>query len=414
MNRKKTFFFLFLLLLANAFIFVNKDKCVYKKQISYATLYSVVTDITVKEMVSINDSVLECQLKNTFRKPVKWNIAINDTKVDSFTAESPQIKLVKGINTYTVYSPRYTDTLFARIEFVPAHRNNRMENAASITVYRSNFGNTSFEDIESDKDIFEGIDDKQQKEIQQLLTDSIGIFNNMSAALKVEKICIFLHKKIGASVGTPNESTLKLNAFDQYKTATAGAKIWCGIYARIFNLFVASTGIKCRAVEIFSNYKNVNGSVHVCNEYFLPELKQWVAADIMFNNIRYLNAAGKWLNVVEMKNTDIKDSTIKIVSASGDSTLSLPFTKKEDAFYDLYGRDKDLLYIYKTTQKEFSGNIIKRARNYIFPNYWYQFYSDTSIVDNRNFYIKSLLMCLLIIFSMAVFIGLLFSAFIKK
>jgi hypothetical protein len=414
MNRKRYLGFFILLLVANTIIFANKDKFVYKKQISYSTLYPVVSDIPIEEIIKLNDSVLQFKPTKIFQKPVQWHIAINGVLVDSIIAASPQVKLANGLNSYAVYASCFDDTLMASIEHLPARKNKGIYKAAFTGIYSTNFGSTSYGEIESDKNIFDHIDDKQRNEIKKILTDSVGILKSMPVSLQVEKIFVYLHKKMASSFGTPSVATIMLNSFDQYKAAVSGEKIWCGIIARIFNLFVASAGVKCRAVEIFSSYKNIRGSNHVCNEYYVPERNQWVAADIMYNNIRYMNASGKWLNLVEMKNVDHDDSTVKILAALGDSTCIQSFTSRQKAFYDLYGKEKDLLYIYKTTQVDFSGSILKRVKNYIFPEYWYQFYSDSSIVDNRNFYIKSLLICLLLFFGTMTFIGMIIKTFIKK
>ncbi len=217
----------------------------------------------------------------------------------------------------------------------------------------------------------------------------------MKPAEKVLHICRFLHSRIYASAGSPTDSTLSLSSLQQYYAACKGEKIWCGIYAGIFNLFATEAGVKCRDIELINSIYGIQGSAHVMNEYFDTEKNIWRMVDVMFNATSVYSANGSPLNIVQVNHLQPNDSSVMIAKIAGDSLIQEPFSKMPKGFLALYGVENDL-FIYDSNVKQATG-MLARLKNYLYPSKQYIFYSDSRIADNRNFYLKQFAALLLLL-----------------
>ena len=376
----------------NTFIFFNRSDYVFKKQLTYIELYPTVSSLALKNIDKINDSSIKFNLLNPLKSPVKWYVLVNGIK-DSQVLVNPILKLENYTNTYTILSPAYTDSLILRIEYLETKNGSN----SFIGKYRSNEGLLSLLEIKGQDDIFKRITDKQQQKILNILQDSIHISKTLPTNKKIELIFVYLHKKLFTQRGTPDSSTLNLNAFEQYEAAIKGKKIWCGIYTNILNLFGTQANVKCRFLEIKNNFGNIQGSTHEVSEYFCPEKKQWIAVDLMFNILETTNANGHILNTVEVKNVHSNDSSVKVLQVKESDLVQNKYCDLELPFFDFYGMDKDI-YLYNTSAEKFNGGIEKKIRNYTSRNVWYGCYSDINLIDNFNFYIKIVFLLLFFVF----------------
>ncbi len=399
------------LLILNIFIFVNRDNFGYTNAVAYNQLYPNFTKLPVKEIELINDSTVQYNLLNPQDTEQVFITEIDGLITSKTKQSNPTLALIQGLHTYYTYNNNIAETLFTRIEFIP--KVNKYYQQPFFGIYKTTASSVSLEDVESDKEIFKNISADEIAILHKLNTDSVGIATTDNEQTIIAKICTFLHKKIFKARGIPTDSVLQLNPYQQYVAATKGFKIWCGNYANIFNVFLKLNNIDCRSVFINGNHQKLNGSAHVCNEYFLKDKKQWVAADIMFNNINYSNANGEFLNVVQIKNSLQNDSTILCTICVDSSIKKIPLTVQEQTFFDYYGRDKNLLYVYNNTDVHYNGSWLKRICNYALPVSRYVTYSDNEIANNRNFYIKQILFFMLVIFSVAMVLLFLKNKFIQ-
>lgn len=365
----------------------------YKKQFGYFDLYPKVSSVALKNTEKLNDSTLLLKLLEPLLNPVKWYTFVSNKK-DSQIVVSPILNLVADTNSYKLFSPAYKDTIELRIEYIPSLNGS----PSFIGKYKSNEATLTENQISSQDYFFENITSAQNKEVIKILKDSIRLDENFTTEKKVEKIFAYLHKKLFAKRGTPDANTSALNTFKQYEAAAYGnKKIWCGIYAQIFSLFCNNANIKSRFLEIKNDFGNIQGSNHEVSEYFSTEKKQWIAVDLMLNMLQTKNANGDILNTVQVKNTCEKDSTIKVLQVKNDSLIYTNFNNLELAFYDYYGKEKDV-YFYTTSAEIYNKNAVAKLKNNIFKNYWFVVYSDVRTVSNLNFYKKILVLTLLFLF----------------
>ena len=147
------------------------------------------------------------------------------------------------------------------------------------------------------------------------------------------------------------------------------------------------------------------------NEYFDPATKTWRAIDVMYNGAGFFSANGDPMNVVQVMRTSAGDSATQVKQAVADSFSTIAFNGMPTEFHDLYGIGKDL-FIHNSSVTEPTG-FFGRAIKYFSASKLFSYYSETKIVDNKNFYIKQFLTFLLFI-SGFVTILLLFIKRIKK
>lgn len=380
---------------ANVYIFRDRDAYAYRNQISYGQLYPAVSVNPVKDVAFVNEGTVRISLRDSLKSAAKWLIAADGSLFDSAAASNPFLTLKSGLHSYQIYSAAYPDTLSCRIEYVPPEKKANASIPAFSVMYRNNFAAVAADEIHGYKNLRDSITKDEAAALGALINDTIGIRKEMPDDEKAYRLCRHFYKTIYASAGLPDDSTSALTTFKQYRAALAGKKIWCGIYARIFNLFGTQAGLITRAIELKSTFYGHRGSSHIMNEYFSHERRQWVAVDVMYNNIRYTGTDGRLLNVVQVKNTGSSDTGVKIVHASGDSEIVRAFAEMPPVFFDLYGREKDY-YLYDSNTEEKSG-AFSRLVKYVSPSKQYIYYSDVAVADNRKFAVKQILFYLMLV-----------------
>lgn len=395
------------------YIFFNRDDFAFIKQSAYARLYPVTGDPSVINFVADNDSTLRIVLNNSTAKPVSWEIYTDGGLPESLRAPEPVFHLREGIHSYRIFTKSLPDTIKIKAEYVSKNHLREKYSAlvSGITIYKAELpvesvelNNTGWFNNEIPVTAVEA------GAIQAMLKDSMGINTNENTVEKIKKIGQYLGYTLSGTCGIPSDSVNGLSVFQQYKAALQGHKIWCGNYAGIFNLFARSAHIQSRSIEISRNYGTIPGNRHIFNEYYIPEQRKWAATDLTFNNVSYIDASGRLLNAVEVKNVNPADSSVKVFRSDVKGALFLkPFSTLEKDFFEFQGRDKDLRF-YKTVYTNKLYSFKQKLERYVTKDSWYEIYSDTVIIDNFYFYLKILFLIietvlLVLLFALLVFKG---------
>ncbi len=418
MKRFKLQFYLLIFFTAvNCYIYLNRNDYVFEKQSSYLDLYTKKMKPSVNRLEKANDSTLVIKLNAPPRQPLNWFVKADGKETVKLYQTEPSVTLKQGVYTYTIFSDSLPDTLSIKAEYFP---NNYFNNAGNkqqggIVIYKST---PPYPDgIENDEKWNKNkisISREDEAVLQVILKDSIQIKQGDSTIEKIKKLGRYLGGRIGRSRGLPTDSIVALPVFQQYKAALAGDHIWCGIYAQIFDLFANAAQIKSRYIEIKRSYGSVSSGVHVFNEYFIPEQKAWAAIDIMFNNLAYIDGAGKYLNGVEVKNTDPANSSVSVLQGSVTDTLAaLPFNQMEPAFFDFYAHDKNLYFYYASDSSQVYS-FKEKLKRYFIEESWYEVYSDNNLINNRPFYIKQLFIFIEILLLLILFLSMVIELIYKK
>ncbi len=405
-NHKLLLILLAIISCCNAYIFFNRDDFAFIKQSSYAGLYPVTGNPSVINFVAENDSTLRIVLNNIKAKSLKWKICTDEGLPVLLSAAEPVFQLREGVHSYRIFTNELPDTIRIKAQYISKKQLNEKYSVliSGITIYKADLPVESEELYNSrwlNNEI--PVTAVEAGAIQIILKDSMGINNNENTFEKIKKIGQYLGYSLSGTCGFPSDSVNGLPVFQQYKAAVKGSKIWCGNYAGIFNLFARSANIRTRSIQIGRTYGTMTSNGHIFNEYYIPEQKKWAAADITFNNVSYIDASGRLLNAVEVKNLDPADSSVKVFRSDLKGSLFLkPFSTLEEDFYGIFGVDKNL-WFYKTVYTNKVYSFTQKLKRYVTKDSWYEIYSDSMIVDNFNFYIKLLFL--------VIEIGLLFLLF---
>jgi len=402
-------FILLLITCANVYVFLNRDGFTYVKQSTYTELYPLTGDPEVCELKTVNDSSIRIITANPSDKMTNWKIITDSLAPITQNASSPEFILQKGIHEYAIFTKEFPDTIRIKAEYVVKDSNTENDKARKpgITIYKADMpviGQAANTDRWNDNEI--PVSATEKDSIKKILEDSIGIRETETTVEKIKKIGAFLGYRLLNGGGLPPKGVRALSIFGQYRAVCSGQKIWCGNYALVFNLFARAANIRSRDISISRFYGGVEGNLHVFNEYYIPEQRSWAAIDLMFNNIGYVNAAGKLLNAVEVKNADPADSSIKVLQAiAKDSLVTKPFSSLGSDLFEFFGRDKNLTF-YNSVYKGNSNSFKEKMSRYFTQCSSTEMYSDSIANDNLKFHIKQLLLLLEMIVLLW-FIGLL-------
>ena len=408
---RKFFFFLFVCVTAaNIYIYLNRNEFTFIKQSTGNEIYPDYSTLTVNKFIIINDSTLDVVTNDATDKPITWTINKNGRAYATYTGINPRLVLEKGTGKYIIFN-NTGDSFYLQAEYLSNedYQKHHLTRQGGISIFNSDLLQAKeLNNLDKWRDDEVAVTAPEGQEVLQILKDSIKILSTDLTVEKVKKIGCYLSYNLYKSNGIPADSLLNLSVFDQYKSALKGAPVWCGNFAMIFNLFAFKAGIKTRHIEINKIRSGVEGNLHLFNEYYIPEQKKWAAIDLTFNNIFYIGKDDKLLNAVEVKNADSADTSIKVLKAQTATELhSIAFNELENSFKDIYNSHSDLKFFLSLNYNE-SNSFIKKLKRYFVKKYYYELYSDNTIIDNKKFYVKQFLLMLQFILTALLLLVVLF------
>ncbi|HSU28167.1 MAG TPA: hypothetical protein VLJ68_07285 [Chitinophagaceae bacterium] len=190
--------------------------------------------------------------------------------------------------------------------------------------------------------------------------------------------------------GHPSSSFQKLSLTNQYQAAAeARTPVWCVTYASQFLFFCAINGIVCRCIESTNDANH-----HMIVECFIPELQQWVFADIQNNVIYGKDKNGKFLNTVDLLYRNIGKDTAAF-SAYGQLNSDSMQVVPRDAYAGIwknYFDSSTLLRFYYKIDPDNIYTFREKLIRYISPQPWFETFSLKKI-SNLAFYMRILFLC---------------------
>lgn len=413
---KKIFLLLFIAISAvNIYVYRNRDEYTYKKQSSYNELYPSYSGFTANKFNILNNSIIEIVVNHPTAQSISWQIKIDGQPYAVYNGIHPRITVPEGEHHFTVFNP-VNDSFSLQIENMSTadYKKFNHTQGGGLLVFNSDLLQAKeVASLDKWKDDEVKTTAAEDAAIAVLLKDSMKVSANETTIEKVKKIGCYLGFKLFPSRGMPSDSLLSLSVFNQYKCGAKGSPIWCGNYSLIFNLFALKAGIKTRNIEISKKWGTVPGNLHVFNEYYIPEQRKWAAIDLTFNTIFYTDKDGNLLNAVQVKNANIKDSTIKVLRPhSATELVAERFDESEALFFENYDPHNDLKYYLSLNYNE-SNIFYKKFFRYFQKKYYYETYSDNSLVENGNFCKKQLFLLLQYIFTALLVLAILLKRIFK-
>lgn len=254
---------------------------------------------------------------------------------------------------------------------------------------------------------FQQYSDDEKKTGKELSAREAGIEENEPVLSKTEKLGSWLIKSFwNYPAGQPSDSVDKLRPIELYKASKAlQGPVWCGTYGAIFLFFCACHHITCRYIESIGGPDH-----HVINECYIPELKQWIIVDLTHKILNATDEKGKYLNAGDIINMYKEDHTEKINVFYLKDSLSTS-TAMADNIKTEWGQyltiKNSLLYYYLIDLKTIYSTV-QKIKRYLFPESWYEIYSENKN-SNSLFFIRSSLLIAWIFIS--IFIPLKFFIF---
>jgi hypothetical protein len=131
---------------------------------------------------------------------------------------------------------------------------------------------------------------------RKLSADSIGIFEDDAAEVKMNKIASFLILKFYKQLGSPSEELRTLTPWRQYEALREDTTqdLYCTHFSAMYSFFCRVNGLSIREIEC----KGVN-DLHIFNEVFSPEEKKWVYSDLTHGIVR-MNKDRQCVSTLEM------------------------------------------------------------------------------------------------------------------
>lgn len=214
-----------------------------------------------------------------------------------------------------------------------------------------------------------------------------GVTENDPAFTKMLKIGSWLQRSYRhCKKEEPTPHFLSLSLTEQYAAASrAESPVWCNTFAAHFLFFCSINDIISRSIE-----KKGDNDLHAMNEFYIPELRQWVFADLLFNALYCQDKNGKILNTIDiLYHNEKKDSSLLTVFAQQpvDSFSVIPHKTSEH--WQQYLKKKSWLNFYYQTDIRQVYTPGKNAVRYAFPVAWYETFSLVPI-SNTQFYLRIL------------------------
>ncbi|MBX9783221.1 MAG: hypothetical protein K2X48_08005 [Chitinophagaceae bacterium] len=390
--KKHTAFFIyllsFILLIANAYVYIHRNEYEYKKQSAYNDLYQPYSGkgINTFSVTEKKATLSFCGYKNE----TMWKIKI-DTVVTGMQKSPLQFELKEDLHQYTFIPD---DTALTPVTLTIDH-SYRKRYAAS-----GNSGNTNIEILyssvpfiqETKKWIYtyDYIPAGEINISKAVLKNDAGVKDADADTVKFKKIALFIYKTLMPHSGVPSDSLLEMRPQQQLDCIRKrNAQVWCSSFSALLNYFCTISGLKIRHVGFTGFINSFSAGAHAANEIYIPEYGGWVYTDLTQNLIFIKDDAGNYLNTADLLFLKTKHIVpgLNAFRIYADSIVYEKISHPES----LYGWNySELLfhYEYNPSQLYSFKNKIKR---YLTENSWFELYNTGLQYSNKNFYLKRFL-----------------------
>lgn len=374
-------------------MYVFKSDFEKVNQASYADLYDYNSNPLFERYEIEAPNIIRILLKQQMGSNYNWQVKISNGILQEHTGNMPQIKAISGLHRYDIYDSNGKLFTSLQAEYYPQEEKQGMPGFGKVFIYSGSLLlNEKINNLDRWKNSGPGLTESEKKQVQQLLKNEIKLSQGDSTQTRVKKIAAFICSETLASAGSPTDSVNSLQVMAQFTAAQNGHPVWCGHYANFLRAFLDEAGIINRYIEVKQNY-GVDGQVHIFNEYFIPEQNSWALADISFGNWGYMDATGKLMNAVDIKNCSASDSSVHALHYVDNRFEQVPFSSMNEDFFINYGRNKEL-YFYYTTDMTAAYSFVQKIKRFVTGDAFTVVYSDTKIYSAAMHYLKTAILFL--------------------
>jgi hypothetical protein len=220
-----------------------------------------------------------------------------------------------------------------------------------------------------------------------IIMDSILDKNIGSDGLPVNEQVLaiggFIYERFHQKTGRPSVSLLQASPLDQFIRLENedSSRIWCGIYASIFNYFCWSRNIPCRTIEFM-----IPGNHHVVNEFYSPEINDWVMVDLTSNILLTQKHDSRPLSLLSfIKSLENKERLYSFSAVQNGIHMDTLGDFENKHFY---GKENEFYYYHRVNNEKIYS-VPAKLKRYLLPTSFYSIFKfSKSHHRNILFYIK--------------------------
>lgn len=410
---------LFLLLILNIRIFLNRDNGYsYKEILNQKQLYTVKEDLQISRFnYNGNDSLII--FLNREETNTVWQIT-TDSNWPYNSSGNPKLKLLEGKHEYAIKKINDDHVSFKLgLNYVTEKTYQAVgkKRVSDVELLYSSLtlGDTQIKSKDFWKQASPLTTEREITDVKSSLKQ-IGVLSGESDISNIKKIANFILGELQSKQGTPGDVMDTLSPLKKMDYALKNkSKVWCGDLAEIFSLYANTAGITTRLVCTEGDANGIPKSGHSFNECYIPELNQWVFVDLTSGIVLVENKHGNYLNAIDFYNAHLLHSfDLNITKFENDSLCQTNYQANNSFYKDYFNRETYFVF-YNATQ--FSKDL------YSFKNKWQRYflkhptfslYANSANTNNTLFYRKQALALSLIIFSIYLVALLLISRLNKK
>lgn len=229
------------------------------------------------------------------------------------------------------------------------------------------------------------------QQVQQVLSDSIGINDQDSTVSRIIKIAEFILARTRNKGKVPAPFMTHLHPLQQLREVQLGRSgLWCGNYTAMFSSLATAAGIPVRTVGTGGYKGGVGMGGHMLCEAYLREKHCWVYVDLLANALLVMNN-GRYLNAIDIQRLlplQLPDSAIVAYSYQNNAVVRVPFNQVREVADHYFTRNALFTFYYDRYFKMYPvAGWGKRIRNFFSTAPYYALYSDNiGRIVNYEFY----------------------------
>jgi hypothetical protein len=384
-----------ILLFINGYVFINRNEGFeYKEILSYNQLYQNKNDLCIKNMIFDPNGSIKVELSNISLNQNRWEVQLPDsTKYKSTT--SLIIKLKEGVHHYKIKNLINKKIVITfKLNYVKAetYKTNGRQRETDIELLQSSipFEEDNLFYMNHWTETSPYTSKQETFYAKNLLRDSMFISDNDHSIEKIQKIGIYLLKKLDKHRGIPKDKMDYISPLERLKAASKGdSKVWCGDFSALLSFFSNQAGINARALWIEGNANGIPMAGHSFNEVYIQEFNKWIFIDLTANTFFVQSSEGNYLNTIEFYNLfNIKSTNIKVTTFQNDTIISENLNYNTSFYNDYFNPDIKFIYYYSSQFNKDIYSLFNKFKRYFFPEATFGTYSNNSSIKNPKFYIK--------------------------
>ncbi|SEO35732.1 hypothetical protein SAMN05660816_02709 [Niastella yeongjuensis] len=239
---------------------------------------------------------------------------------------------------------------------------------------------------------FDDQSDRDKKEVDDYLRDSIQLTANETTTERILKIADFILQRVKGMDGTPADSVAQLSPVNKLKCVQAGrSKIWCGMYTKILCAFANKAGVPVRFIECGDTRAGMSGGEHVFSEVYLKEYNSWAYVDLTAKTV-FVKKGMQYLNTIDVQRLlryPLNDPDLTADYFNGDSIVQTPYNQVASTARTYFHRNNIFRFYFSDFLKvQNPKNLFERGIKLFYSKPYYAVYGDNTGIGRSQLMVR--------------------------